>query len=87
MENASINEMYNTGFDAGTDYTAEIHNYIGQKLEEGYTEEQLLADEGLKSLVTELKNKLGSEELYYAGHGTVNDKWGQQGWDFVDKYL
>lgn len=87
MENASINEMYNTGFDAGTDYTAEIHNYIGQKLEEGYTEEQLLADEGLKSLVTELKNKLGSEELYYAGHGTVKDKWGQQGWDFVDKYL
>lgn len=87
MENASIDEMYNTGFDAGTDYTAEIHNYIGQKLEEGYTKEQLLADEGLKSLVTELKNKLGSEELYYAGHGTVNDKWGQQGWDFVDKYL
>lgn len=87
MENASINEMYNTGFDAGTDYTAEIHNYIGQKLEEGYTEEQLLADEGLKSLVTELKNKLGSEELYYAGHGTVKDRWGQQGWDFVDKYL
>jgi hypothetical protein len=39
MENASINEMYNTGFDAGTDYTAKIHNYIGQKLEEGYTEE------------------------------------------------
>lgn len=87
MENASINEMYNTGFDAGTDYTAEIHNYIGQKLEEGYTEEQLLADEGLKSLVTELKNKLGSEELYYAGHGIVKDRWGQQGWDFVDKYL
>lgn len=87
MENASINEMYNTGFDAGTDYTAKIHNYIGQKLEEGYTEEQLLADEELKSLVTELKNKLGSEELYYAGHGTVKDRWGQQGWDFVDKYL
>lgn len=87
LRNAQLAEANHTGFDMGTDYTAKIHNYIGEQIQNGATAEDLENDETLKNMIIELKNKLTDQTLKDAGHTTVVDRWGQQGPNFVQNYL
>lgn len=87
LQKQQLHESQYTGFNAETDYTAKIQNYVGSQLQNGVTAEELAQDEELFRLVTELKNKLTSEELKDAGHTTVNENWNQQGPDFVQNYI
>lgn len=77
-EEESLNRMEYTGFNAQTDYTAAIGNYIGQQASAGKTAEELLKDETLIRYAYELGNKLHSEELKEAGHTTVVERWDQR---------
>lgn len=87
LQKQQLHESQYTGFNAETDYTAKIQNYVGSQLQNGVTAEELAQDEELFRLVTELKNKLTSEELKDAGHTTVIKNWNQQGPDFVQNYI
>lgn len=84
-ENESLDRMNYTGFDAYTDYTAAINNYVGEALQSGMTKEELMSDEGLKKLAYELGNKLNSDMLYELEHTTVKDRWDERtSYDAVD---
>lgn len=84
-ENESLDRMNYTGFDAYTDYTAAINNYVGEALQSGMTKEELMSDEGLKKLAYELGNKLNSDMLYELEHTTVKDRWNERtSYDAVD---
>lgn len=74
-ENESLDRMEYTGFDAETDYTAAINNYIGEQLQAGKTSTELMSDENLKKLAYELGNKLNSDMLNELGHTTVQGNW------------
>lgn len=84
-ESESLDRMNYTGFNAYTDYTAAINNYIGEALQSGMTEEELMSDEGLKKLAYELGNKLNSDMLYELGHTTVKGRWNERtSYDAID---
>lgn len=84
-ESKSLDRMNYTGFDAYTDYTAAINNYIGEALQSGMTEEELMSDEGLKKLAYELGNKLNSDMLYELEHTTVKGRWNERtSYDAID---
>lgn len=84
-ENESLDRMNYTGFDAYTDYTAAINNYVGEALQSGMTKEELMSDEGLKKLAYELGNKLNSDMLYELKHTTVRDRWDERtSYDAID---
>lgn len=84
-ENESLDRMNYTGFDAYTDYTAAINNYVGEALQSGMTKEELMSDEELKKLAYELGNKLNSDMLYELKHTTVRDRWDERtSYDAID---